>query len=923
MGLSFCFLTAFSLLLFHITNAHLASPLHQLCHSGERSALLQFKESLTINNEASAHRSAHAKFASWNLEEEDRDCCSWDGVKCNEDTGHVIKLNLTSSCIYGSINSSSSLFHLRHLEWLSLADNNFNYSKIPSEIMNLSRLSHLNLYNSSISGQIPSEIYQLSMLKDLILSYNYLSGKVSSSLGNLTKLVNLYLSFNHRLSGELPATIEGLASLNLLDADGCSFSGQVPSLGNLTKLKCLELSQNNFSSPPSASFSWIAKQTELSWLALANINLIGEFPSWLMNLTQLTYINFDLNQLTGPIPNWLANLNRLTILSLKSNQLRGYLPSQIGSLTQLTALDLSCNQFQGPVPSSISELKRLEYLDLHSNNLSGNVYIEELLPKLKSLIVLFLSANNLSLITRNTVNIRLQNKFVFLGLASCNLKEFPDFLNNQDQLELLDLSANKIPGKIPGWLLNVTTGNLQFVNLSYNLITGFDRGSVVLPWTHLVTLDLRSNKLQGPLPIPPESTIHYLVSNNLLTGKLAPWLCNLNSLRVLDLSHNFLSGVLPQCLSNSSYLLSILNLQSNTFHGSIPEIFKNATNLKMIDWSHNLLQGKIPRSLANCTMLEFLDLGNNQIADLFPSWLGTLPELKVLMLQSNRFHGEIGEPDTGFVFPKLRIIDLSHNRFSGKLPSKYFQCWNAIKVANKSQLKYMQDQPGQSLNYILPSSSAYIFDYSLQYIYAYSITMVNKGIEMNYGKVSNFLTGIILSNNKLIGKIPTSISELKGLNCLNLSGNNLLGHIPSSLGNLTVLESLDLSNNNLSGEIPRQLAELTSLAVFDVSDNNLTGQIPQGKQFNTFENSSFEGNPGLCGKPLSRNCEISESSQKEDQDSETPFEFGWKIVLTGYASGLIVGVVIGQTFTTRINVWFAKTLGMRVQGRRRKRGRRN
>lgn len=66
-----------------------------------------------------------------------------------------------------------------------------------------------------------------------------------------------------------------------------------------------------------------------------------------------------------------------------------------------------------------------------------------LLPELRSLIVLFLSSNNFWLLTRNTVNTDIQNKFVFLGLASCNLKEFPGFLHNQDQLELLDLSANK------------------------------------------------------------------------------------------------------------------------------------------------------------------------------------------------------------------------------------------------------------------------------------------------------------------------------------------------------------------------------------------------------------------------------------------------------------------------------------------------
>ncbi|WJZ99703.1 hypothetical protein VitviT2T_018123 [Vitis vinifera] len=43
------------------------------------------------------------------------DCCSWDGVECERDTGHVIDFNLASSCLCISINSSSGLFHLIHL----------------------------------------------------------------------------------------------------------------------------------------------------------------------------------------------------------------------------------------------------------------------------------------------------------------------------------------------------------------------------------------------------------------------------------------------------------------------------------------------------------------------------------------------------------------------------------------------------------------------------------------------------------------------------------------------------------------------------------------------------------------------------------------------------------------------------------------
>ncbi|KAK9226201.1 hypothetical protein WN943_011248 [Citrus x changshan-huyou] len=46
----------------------------------------------------------------------------------------------------------------------------------------------------------------------------------------------------------------------------------------------------------------------------------------------------------------------------------------------------------------------------------------------------------------------------------------------------------------------------------------------------------------------------------------------------------------------------------------------------MIDFDNNSLQGKVPKSLANCVKLKFLNHEDNQITDVFPSWLGTLPE---------------------------------------------------------------------------------------------------------------------------------------------------------------------------------------------------------------------------------------------------------------------------------------------------------
>ena len=76
------------------------------------------------------------------------------------------------------------------------------------------------------------------------------------------------------------------------------------------------------------------------------------------------------------------------------------------------------------------------------------------------------------------------------------------------------------------------------------------------------------------------------------------------------------------------------------------------------------------------------------------------------------------------------------------------------------------------------------------------------------------------------------------------------------------------------GEIPQQLLSLTFLAYLNLSHNQLTGPIPLGRQFATFENSSFEGNSRFCGFPLSKKCEKIETPTFE-RSQESSFGEGF------------------------------------------------
>ncbi|PNY13763.1 receptor-like protein kinase [Trifolium pratense] len=378
---------------------------------------------------------------------------------------------------------------------------------------------------------------------------------------------------------------------------------------------------------------------------------------------------------------------------------------------------------------------------------------------------------------------------------------------------------------------------------------------------------------------------------------------DLPNLKVLDLRYNpNLKGRLPEFHSSSLTKLALdqtgfygtlpISLKDNKFRGDPSASLANLTKLSILNVGFNDFTadtiswiGEIFPSICNLKSLVHLELSYNNLSGNVLSCLGNSSRsLEVLMLKGNKLSGLI--PQTYQMENNLQMIDLSNNNLHGPLPRtlvnnrrlKYFeemiQSWKAMKTSNTSQLQYEQEVVYLSL------------------------------------------IAIDISSNKISGEIPQVIGDLKDLVFLNLSNNILTGHIPSSLGKLSNLEASDLSLNSFSGNLPQQLTQLTFLEFFNVSFNNLSGPIPQHKQFATFQGNSFEGNQGLCGDQLLKKCTIDHSEPspftpstfERVHESESFFEFGWKIVLIGFIVGLVAGVALGSTFSLQVLEWLERVL---------------
>ncbi|KAM7469782.1 hypothetical protein LguiA_007965 [Lonicera macranthoides] len=422
---------------------------------------------------------------------------------------------------------------------------------------------------------------------------------------------------------------------------------------------------------------------------------------------------------------------------------------------------------------------------------------------------------------------------VILLLLSCYASTA---CNEMDQASLASLSLNisnlnwPSSGDCCSWEGVQCDGNDRVTHLW--LATRGLRGFITSSFSNLSKLsqlNLSHNCLSGPLPDGFFSSFTTLqivdLSFNCLSGPL-PFSDTLPiALQILDLSSNRFNGSIQSSFLWPAMNLRSFNVSNNSFTGRIPSSIcsSDSPSVMILDFSYNGFQGPVGQGFGACEKLEVLRAGFNFLSGPLPDDIYSAGALQEIFLPGNKLNGPIGESIINLA--NLRILALFGNEFIGSIP-------NGIgKLSNLEQLLLHIN----NLNDTLPQSLMNCT--SLKALNLRVNNFVGELSALDFSKLQQLITAD-LGNNYFHGSLPTSLFSCKALNAIRLATNRLEGEILPDIVTLKSLSFLSLSNNsltNITGAL-RILRGCKNLSTIILSKNFYGEAMPDVESFEGFQN---------------------------------------------------------------------------------------